>query len=131
MVNESFEEFLDRERPRTDTLVQAARFYLALRTDDRDTDEMLTELRESARGDGLAEALDDLARNPEMLNYGAAAVLSNAWAEPGGPEQVRNAFYATRGKLPVVEASILAVSVMYGVYLLISRSVKRSTKITV
>jgi hypothetical protein len=117
-MSESLEAFLTARGVDTETIHQAARYYLAERTEDLPVDDMKEDLANASQDPAEVEAmLADLERDPNAIEQGALALLSAAWDDPAERERVESAIDHARGKLPVIEVGILAVVVMYGLYL--------------
>jgi len=122
----SFEAFLETEKPDAHAIEQAARYYLALRTDYLSPAAMRAELSEAGVDEAeLGMALEDLQQNPAALEAASVEFLAAAWEEPGQEALIRDAFREATSKLPVVELAILATVAMYGMYLLATGGVKR------
>ncbi|WP_086819414.1 hypothetical protein [Allokutzneria sp. NRRL B-24872] len=115
----------------TDGVHQAIRYYLAERLDDLPPEDMLDRMYEVAGRARVDRARADLARDQVLLESGALAVLSEAWAEEAEQDRVRAVLTGTKGKLPVVEVAMLAIVCMYGMYLLATGGRKKSTTTTV
>ena len=109
----------------TDGVHQAIRYYLAERLDDLPPEDMLERMHDAAD-----KARVDLTRDPQLLESAALVVLSAAWADDSEHDRLRAVLTETKGKLPVIEVGIIAVVVMYGMYLLATRGIKKSEKTT-
>ncbi|MFI7672149.1 hypothetical protein [Actinophytocola sp. NPDC049390] len=114
----------------TDGVHQAIRYYLAERLEDLPPEEMLEQMHEAAGEDRVEVAHADLTRDPQLLESAALVVLSGAWADESEHDRLRAVLTETKGKLPVIEVGIIAVVVMYGMYLLATGGIKRSEKTT-
>jgi hypothetical protein len=114
----------------TDGVHQAIRYYLAERLDDLPPEDMLERMHDAADKDRVDKAHADLTRDPQLLESAALVVLSAAWAVDSEHDRLRAVLTETKGKLPVVEVGIIAVVVMYGMYLLATRGIKNSEKTT-
>lgn len=131
-MSESLLAFLKDIDADADTIEQATRYYLAERTDDLPYQEMRAQVFAAAADTRQAqELLQLLAVRSDYLEQGALAVLSVAWDEPGQSELIRRALLDAKAKLPVIEASILGIVVMYGMYLLATRGKKRVKRVIV
>ena len=121
-MTESFADYLSRNDVDTDTLHQAARLYLAERADDLPAEEMYRAVvASSADREAVDAALDRLKSDSAMAEQASLALLSAAWEEPGEAERIRPAIEHAKASLPVVEVTIVAVALMYGVYLAVTR----------
>ena len=125
-MTQSLKDFLDDRQVDTDTVQQAARYYLAERTNDLTPEEMRQRLI-NAVGDRQAvdSALRKLERDSSFVENASLLFLSSAWNEPSEKEHVQNCFDDAKGKLPVVEVAILAIVAMYGMYLVATGGVKK------
>jgi hypothetical protein len=74
----------------------------------------------------VQQTLAALERDPQAIEEGALAVLSAAWDEPAETERVKSAIEHARGKLPVIELGLLAIVIMYGLYLQKTGSLKET-----
>jgi hypothetical protein len=129
-MTESLLVFLESIDADADTIEQGARYYLAERTDDLPHHDMQAQILASALDPAQAqELLRLLAHRSDVLEQGALAVLSAAWEQPGQPELIRNALLDAKAKLPVIEAGILAIVVMYGLYLCATGGKKREKRV--
>lgn len=125
-MRRSLMAFLTERRADTETVQQAARYYLAERTGDLSPEEMRDRLVKAARDVRAAEdALRTLERDPRALENASLALLSCAWADPSEVERVRGAIEEAKGKLPVLEAATLAIVAMYGMYLVVTGGVRK------
>jgi hypothetical protein len=114
----------------TDGVHQAIRYYLAERLDDLPPEDMLERMYEAADRDRVDAARADLMRDSRLLESSALVVLSAAWADDTERDRLRAVLTETKGKLPVVEVGIIAIVVMYGMYLLATRGIKKYEKTT-
>jgi citrate lyase beta subunit len=118
-MNETFTEFLNEMQADPDMIQQALRMYLSERTNDLTRREMVTELRAAATSEEeLDRLLKQLEHNPDALEQAALVYFEHAWADDTQRPSIRAAFQYAKGRLPVVEMAILAVVVMYGMYLI-------------
>jgi hypothetical protein len=126
-VNQSFADFLSGRRADTDTVLQAARYYLAERTGDLSPREMCQALAQAAADPAAVDpVLHRLEQDSGLLEDACLALLSSAWEDSAEVQRVRNAVEQAKEKLPIVEVGILAIVAMYGMYLLTTGGVKRS-----
>lgn len=123
-------KYLNEIHASHDVVQQALRLYLAEQTEYLPIDDMRRQLQTAAGGPAVAdEQLEALARSSEDLEQAALVLLSDAWADPAQRDQVRAALTAANQSLPVVEAAVLAVVVMYGMYLLATGGVQKETHV--
>ena len=128
-MNETFTEFLNEMQADPDMIQQALRMYLSERTNDLTRKEMLTELREAAISEKeLDKLLKQLEHNPDALEQAALIYFEQAWEDDAQKPSIRTAFKHAKDRLPVVETAILAVVVMYGMYLIATNGVTEITE---
>lgn len=121
----TFEEHVAARGADTETLVQAARYYLAEVTDDLSTAEMREEVRDGAGEAAVDEALGRLENDPATLALAAREILTAAWDDADERPRVIAVIDEATTKLPVVELGILAITAMYGMWLLTTGGVRR------
>lgn len=121
---------LTRSAADPDTIHQCLRYYLSQRLDDLTTEEMHAELI-AAYGDGIDDALNEMVADPLLLENAALLVLSSAWGQAGEPDRILQAAAGAKAKLPVIEVGIIAIAIMYGLYLLRTGGIKRSQRTTI
>jgi len=118
-MNETFTEFLNEMQADPDMIQQALRMHLSERTNDLLRKEMLTELREAAISEEeLDKLLKQLEHDPDALEQAALIYFEQAWEDDAQKPSIRTALKHAKGTLPVVDTAILAVVVMYGMYLI-------------
>lgn len=121
---DSFEEFVATGNYGSSTVIQACRYLIAVQTDDLPVTAMHDELLQNT--DLIAtENFQTVSTDVDLLEKAALAALSLAWQSADGPETVTGCFAAARRKLPVIEMGIAATTVMYSVYLIVTRNVKK------
>ena len=126
-MQQSFAEFLKERQVDTDTIQQAARYYIAERTNDLPSEEMRGQIVEAV-GDAaqVDSALDTLQADPLLVTNAALALLSQVWEVPGEAEKIRSAVDAAKAKLPVIESALIAIVGMYSLYLIATGGVKKT-----
>jgi hypothetical protein len=118
-MNETFTEFLNGMQADPDMIQQALRIYLSERTNDLTHKEMLTELGETVTSEEeLDQLLKQLEHDPDALEQAALIHFEHAWEDEAQRPSIRAAFEYAKGRLPVIEMTILAVVAMYGMYLI-------------
>ncbi|MGI8333743.1 hypothetical protein ACRYCC_27665 [Actinomadura scrupuli] len=111
-----------------DSVHQAVRYYLGERLDDLPPDEMRSEL-DGAVGDEAVDALlRQLTDSESLLDQASLLFLTSSYAEPGEREVVAAAIDQAKTKLPVVEAGLIALVCLYGMYLVATGGVRKSEK---
>jgi hypothetical protein len=128
-MNETFIDFLNGMRAEPDMIQQALRMYLSERTNDLTRKEMLTELHAAVTSaEELDRLLNQLERKPDALEQAALVYFEHAWEEDAQRPSIRTVFEHAKGKLPVVETAILAVTAMYCMYLIATGGVTKITR---
>src|SRR5262249_53086929 len=131
-MSETFSEFLNRIQADSDSIQQAFRLHLSEHTDDPTREEMLAELRSAATSEGeLERQLKALQQDPMALEQAALAYFEHAWDDDPQQPSIRAAFEHAKASLPVVEAALLAVVAMYGMYLIATDGVSSITRTTI
>jgi hypothetical protein len=91
----------------------------ARRTDDLPLRRREQELISASTDEhAVLQQLVELERSSERLDEIAMLCLNEAWESPDERDAVRAALNAARGRLSVIETSIIAISVMHGIYLI-------------
>ncbi|SET86436.1 hypothetical protein SAMN04487962_1336 [Marinobacter segnicrescens] len=127
-MTQKFEDFITEKNVSGHDLAQAARYYLSERCDDPTTTEMREALYTATENPTAVDAgLDLLARDPVALDQASYALLAWAWDQPDEVSRVESAIGAAKQKLPVIEAGLLAMVAMYGMYLVVTGNRKRTT----
>lgn len=101
---------------RPDDVIRAARFYLAERLHDPATGDLRGHLAERVP-DGT-ELTEVVAQSPRLLLEAALGVLSAAWEQPGERERILRALDEHSGKLPAADQLPVAITLVYGLFLL-------------
>jgi uncharacterized protein (DUF2342 family) len=122
---QSLDAFLAEREADADTIQQAARTWLTRRSGFLSPEEMRARLDE-ASGDpeGVSEALALLQRDSGALEAVAREVLERGWSEPDEAAAIARAVDGAKVKMPVIEVGLLALVVMYGMYLKTTGGVK-------
>jgi hypothetical protein len=128
-MTQSLKQILDERGADSETVQQAARYYIAERTDDLTQNEMKQQLLE-ATGDAAAvdRALRQLKQNPLLLENASLFLLSSAWEESEEQERVQRVVDDAKGKMPVIEVGMITIAVMYGMYLIATGGVKKAER---
>lgn len=123
-MNQTFPEFLNELQADPDVIQQALRMYISERTNDLTREEMLNELSGAVTNkEKLEQQLKELGKDPVALEQVALIYFERAWQDNAQQPSIRAAFKHAKGKLPVIETAILAVVVMYGMYLITTNGV--------
>lgn len=119
-MNDTLVDYLDELEPTDENIEAATRSLVSELTDDLVPRQMLDQL--VAAVDNTA-ALDgellELGQSPKARRELCLAFLAWAWQHPSHRDRVRKALEGTRRKMPVIELSILALTAMYGMYLIV------------
>jgi hypothetical protein len=117
-MTDSLAEDLDRTGTDPAVLPQAMQYFVAADSDYLPAEHM----RDQLVAGGVDEAAID--RATALLQQDAAAlervagfVLGSAYAGPASRENVQRALGGAREKLPVVEAAVIAIVAVYGMWL--------------
>lgn len=130
-MSKSFKDFLTELAVDSDTIHQAARFYLAEVTEDMDEEEMKQKLvDETGNADAVEAALRLLERDSTALENADLTLLSAAWEDPQEREKVKGAIEDAKKQLPIIEIGILAIVAMYGMYLVTTGGKQKVTRVT-
>jgi hypothetical protein len=125
-MNETFAEFLKEIQADPDMIQQALRMYLSQRTNYLTSKKMLTELHTAATSEKeLDQLLKQMEHDPNALEQAALAYFEYAWEDDAQQSSIRTAFENAKGRLPVVEVTILAIVAMYGIYLITTKGVTK------
>lgn len=118
-MTDSLADLLTQKSADADTLHQAMRYVVAESTSDELTVlEMRDILVRFVGGEvRLDKALESLRTNTHAMSEASLRVLSGAWSDPARREMVRGSIDDAKAKAPVIEVGILAIVVMYGMYL--------------
>ena len=131
-MSSDFATILNGKNADADTLQQALRYYVAEKTSDATARQMRLELASALGGDEQLEAaLEEFKRAPRSVEEVSLLVLSSAWEDPAQAPIVERSVDAAKEKLPVVEAGLLTLIAMYGMYLLATGGVAEHEKVTV
>lgn len=117
---QSFHDFAEERQLRTETLYQAARYYLAELLDYPDPDDLMTKLRTDV--DDADDLSVQLSKDPLLLENAALFVLSSAWQDPAERDRVRRAIDGATGMLPVIDPTVIAIMCLYALNLLLRGS---------
>jgi hypothetical protein len=131
VAEQSLAEFLTEIQADRDTIQQAARYYLAEITEDLDPGDMRQELVQQAQDpEQVDPLLHTLEKDTASVEEASLLLLSAAWADPSQRERVKSALEEAKRKLPVIETAIIAIVVMYGMYLVATGGVMKSEERT-
>ena len=128
-MNQTFKEFLTEHGADPDTIQQATRYYLAERLGDISPQEMRQQLTNALEGEGEVNMLlRQLEADTNAVDEASLIILSSAWEEPDQTGLVDGAITDAKKKLPVIETGIIAIVAMYGMWLVVTGGIKRSSR---
>lgn len=126
----SFADFLNSRAVDAEVLEHAVRSYVAESTDDLSVHEQSRRLADNFVGEPTAnDIIAAMARHPEALEECSLIVLSCVWSHPDQRAMLVSMIEDAKKKLPVIEVGIIATAVMYGMYLVATRGVRRDERI--
>ena len=129
-MSESLKDYLESQKVDSDTIQQAAKYYIAELTDDKTASELRAELKGAGADDTtISAALEGLKKDPSALETVLLLVLSDAWEKEGQQQKVRDAVEEAKGKAPVIEIGIIALVGVYGMYLVATGGRRKVKKI--
>jgi hypothetical protein len=109
---------LERTGTDPDVLPHAMRYFVSAIAADAPPRRMRDELLAAGIDvDRVDEAVDLLQRDPALLEAAALAVLQAGWEDPVDRDLARNALGGAGTKLPVVEAALISIVAVYGMWL--------------
>jgi hypothetical protein len=125
-MRQTFLEYLEEQKADGGMIRQATRSYLAEKSPGMTPPKM----RKAISGNGAAaDSLDTIQRqleqDPGALDNACLVVLSTAWDDPQDQQLIRDSFEEAKTKLPVIEIAILATVAMYGMYLCVTKGIKK------
>ena len=129
MTDESLAQFLNEINASSDTVQQGFRYYLAEMSDDLPPSDMESELLTAAKDQSeLRSELEALERSADGIEEIAPWYLTVVWDDPAQREAIKAALRGANVKLPVIEAALMAIVAMYGMYLLATGGKKSSRR---
>jgi hypothetical protein len=100
------------------TVPHAMRYYVSARAEDLPELEIRERLvRAGVDADELSRALDLLEHDAALLDSASLFILQDGFADAETRELADGAIGASRSKLPVVEAGLIAIAAVYGMWL--------------
>lgn len=108
------------------TVPHAMRYYVSARAEDLPELEMRERLvRAGVDADELSHTLDRLEHDAALLDSASLLILQDGLADEETRELAVGAIGASRSKLPIVEAGLIAIAAVYGMWLVATKG-KRS-----
>jgi hypothetical protein len=127
----SFAEFLNARRIDDEKILVALRYYVAELTDDKLPDELRADVVDQVGDAGrVDEALRRLSADRPAEVAAALAFFSAQWDDPAERERIARAFEGSGTKLPVIEAGLIAMVSMYGMFMIATLGRKSSRRTT-
>jgi hypothetical protein len=125
-MSQTFLEYVQQQRADSAMIQQATRYFVAEQSPDMTPPKM----RKAITAGGTAEDIvrnvqRQLEQDPSALDNACLVTLSAAWDDPQEEQLIRNAFQEAKTKLPVIEIAILATVAMYGMYLSVTKEIKK------
>jgi len=111
-----------------DDILQAWTAVLGLEMPDVSTEDMRDELVAAVGHNRLDKLVEQLSRSPQYMERTGFLLLSAAWEDASDTTALANAVTASRQKMPLLEVGIIATSCIYGIYLLVTKGVKRKER---
>jgi hypothetical protein len=129
-MSDGFASELQRIGPDPAVLPHAMRYFVSARSGDQPPSRM----REDLLAAGLAparveQAADLLQRDPAIMEAAALAILQAGWENEDDHELARGALGAAHTKLPVVEAALIAIVAVYGLWLTATKGRKSHQRV--
>jgi hypothetical protein len=116
---DTFLDFLNERRPEEEKILVALRFYLAEVTDDKLPRELQEEMENAASDPhAVGDALAQLKKDRGAQARAAISFLADRWEDPAERLRIARAFDGAATKLPVIEAGLIAIVTMYGIFLM-------------
>ena len=125
-MNMSLQQILDAKHPNTDSILHAARYFVAEKFGDAPPSEMRQTLLDAGiSGSELDSTIKTLESDLKTLEQGSLLILGTALETTAEDEPaIERSFEEATTKLPVLETAVVAMVVMYGLYLLTPASDK-------
>jgi hypothetical protein len=111
-------EYLENGEFSDEAIEIATRSFISEMYDDIMFGDMQKIIKEISEGNEYELMQNKLERYPHYRSILCKVFLDVAWEEGEYQEKICAAFDGTSGKLPAIDASILAVTVMYAMYLI-------------
>jgi hypothetical protein len=117
-VNESFVAALQDREIDPSLLPHAMRYFVGAWSEDLSPEQMRDRLISAGVDTAeISRAQELLAEDVSLMEDAALAILQAGWEEPSSRAAVEGAFGAASAKLPVVEAALIAIVAVYGMWL--------------
>jgi len=124
-VSDTLVSELQRTSPDPAALPHAMRYFVSARSGDQPPARMRDDLLAGGiapdRVDGAVELLQ---RDPAIMEAVALSILQAGWEHDDDRELARGALGAAEAKLPVVEAALIAIVAVYGLWLIATKGRK-------
>jgi len=128
-MNEGLVEFLNRTKPNQETIEVATRTFLSELTEDMPPSKMKRNLVGAATDRQAVErALLELEASPQDRLQASLTILVWAWENLDNRARIQAAFRGAQSKLPAIEAGLLALVAMYGMYLMTTAGRRRENR---
>lgn len=127
-MSEGLAAFLSEQRADAATLQQAVRYLVSEWGDDLPPAQMRAQLDDAAGAEQVDAVLGELTADGELMERLTLAVLEAAWEDDGLREAARGAIEDAKKTLPIIEAAVVAIAAMYGMFLVATRGRKRHAR---
>lgn len=129
-MREQLIDHLNAKQPSSSTVAETVRYLVAEWSGDRAPDQLGEDLAIAA-GDSqsLADTLDRLGRDAQLLDALHLMILDRAWGDEEGRAQVADAMGDARDSLPVADVVPLAVVALFALRTVITRGRRRTVRI--
>jgi hypothetical protein len=125
-MSQTFLEYLQGQKVDGAMIQQATRYFLAEKFPGITPPKMRRVIADSGpTADSLDAIQHQLEQDPGALDNACLITLSTSWDDPQDQQLVRNAVEEAKTKLPVIEIAILATVAMYGMYLAVTKGIKK------
>ena len=127
-MNESFVEYLNTICPNQETILVATRAFISELTDDLLPSEMKERMISSVDNrEELERGILKLEMSAQERLDACMEFLAWAWEDETNRKSIQAAFEGTATKLPAIEAGLVALVAMYGMYLIATGGLSKKT----
>jgi hypothetical protein len=117
-VSDTLVSELQRTSPDPAVLPHAMRYFVSARSGDQPPARMRDDLLAGGIAPGRVDgAMELLQRDPAIMEAVALSILQAGWEHDDDRVLARGALGAAQAKLPIVEAALIAIVAVYGLWL--------------
>lgn len=128
-MTQTFLEFINQNRPEDEKILLALRLYVAELTDDKIPSELRQDMVSGVTDASRVEPILAALKQDRGAQADAALCLfASQWQNPAEQERIVRAIKGANTKLPVIEAGLIALMAMYGMFL-VTTGGRKSTKV--